>query len=158
MSDIWIKTSNTSTTKWRKALAISIKKGSASWAAAKNVWIKTGTASWLRVWPLSGVFATSDPYITTTASGTTHLDSTGSPIRIGTTYYGRNGGWDANGWTISSYSYAWNYWTSGTTGENDLIGTLATGTYSSPSTALTISSAANASAVDNKYLSFKNLI
>jgi hypothetical protein len=102
MSDIWIKTSNTSTTKWRKALAISIKKGSASWAAAKNIWIKTGTASWLRVWPLSGVFATSYPYITTTASGTTHLDSTGSPIRIGTTYYGRNGGWDANGWTISS--------------------------------------------------------
>jgi uncharacterized repeat protein (TIGR02543 family) len=155
MSDIWIKTSTSGTTRWKKATAISIKRASATWSAAKNIWIKNGTASWLRVWPLSGVFSTSDPFITTTASGSTPLYAVDGPIRIGTTYYGRNGGWDPNGWTISSYSYAWNYWDSATVGANDLLGTLATGTYSSPSNALTISSAANASAVDNKYLSFK---
>jgi uncharacterized repeat protein (TIGR02543 family) len=155
MSEIWIKTSNTGTTRWRKATAIHIKRLSAAWSAAKNVWIKTGTSSWLRVWPLSGVFATSSPYITTTASGSTPIYFDSAPIRIGTTYYGRNGTWDANGWTISSYSYAWPYYTSGTAGETDQIGTLATGTYTAPSETLTISSAANATAVDGKYISFR---
>jgi hypothetical protein len=154
MSDIWIKTSNTSTTKWRKAIAVSIKRGGATWSKAKNIWIKTGTSAWLRVWPISGVFSTSDPYIATSASGTTGLYGVDGPIRIGTTYYGRNGTWDANGWTISSYSYSWPYYTSGTTGEIDQLGTLASGTYATPSNALTISSAANASAVDGKYISF----
>lgn len=155
MSDIWIKTSNTSTTKWRKALAISIKRGTSTWSSAKNIWIKTGVSSWLKVWPLSGVYATTDPYITTTASGSTPLYGVDGPIRIGTTYYGRNGTWDANGWTISSYSYSWPYYTSGVTGEIDQIGTLSTGTYATPSNALTISSTADATATDGKYISFR---
>lgn len=153
MSDIWIKTSNTGTTRWRKAVAISIKRGSSLWSSAKNVWIKNGTNSWLRVWPLSGVFASSDPYITTTSSGTTPLDS-GNVIRIGTTYYGRNGVWDPNGWTISSYSYSWRYWSGNVVAESYLLGTLQTGTFTAPSNAFTISSAADATATDKKYISF----
>ena len=155
MSDIWIKASTTGTTRWKKATAIHIKRLSATWSAAKNIWIKTGTSAWLRVWPLSGVFSTSDPYITTTASGTTPIYFDGSPIRIGTTYYGRNGTWDANGWTISSYTYAWPYWDTSVVGTADQLGTLATGTFTSPSNALTISSQANASAADGKYISFR---
>lgn len=155
MSDIWIKASTTGTTRWKKATAIHIKRLSATWSAAKNIWIKTGTSAWLRVWPLSGVFSTSDPYITTTASGTTPIYFDGSPIRIGTTYYGRNGTWDPNGFTISSYSYAWPYWDTSVAGTADQLGTLATGTFTSPSNALTISSQANASAADGKYISFR---
>lgn len=155
MSDIWIKASTTGTTRWKKATAIHIKRLSATWSAAKNIWIKTGTSAWLRVWPLSGVYSTSDPFITTTASGSTPIYFDGAPIRIGTTYYGRNGTWDPNGFTISSYSYAWPYWDTSVVGTADQLGTLATGTFTSPSNALTISSQANASAADGKYISFR---
>ena len=155
MSDIWIKASTTGATRWKKATAIHIKRLSATWSAAKNIWIKTGTSAWLKVWPLSGVFATSDPFITTTASGSTPIYFDSAPIRIGTAYYGRNGTWDPNGFTISSYSYAWPYWDTSVVGTADQLGTLATGTFTSPSNALTISSQANASAVDGKYISFR---
>ena len=159
MSDIWIKTTNTGTTKWRKATNIYIKRlssGTTKWFAAKAIWIKNTSAAWLRVWPLSGVYAITDPYITTTASGTTALDS-GNVIRIGTEYFGRNGTWDPNGFSISSYTYTWPYYSEAENqpGDFDLLGNLGTGTYSAPSRALTISSAANATAVDGKYISFR---
>jgi hypothetical protein len=159
MSDIWIKTTNTGTTKWRKATNIYIKRlnsGTIKWFAAKAIWIKNTSAAWLRVWPLSGVYPITDPYITTTASGTTALDS-GNVIRIGTEYFGRNGTWDPNGFTISSYTYTWPYYSEAESqpGDFDLLGNLGTGTYSAPSRALTISSAANATAVDGKYISFR---
>jgi hypothetical protein len=162
MSDIWIKTSNTATTKWRKAVNIYIKRFSSTWAAAKVIWIKNTSAGWLRVWPTSGVFAITDPYITTTSSGSTPLYGnltvgTNDVIRIGTTYYGRNGTWDPNGFSISSYTYTWPYYSDleNQPGDYDLLGNLGTGTYSSPSQALTISSADNATATDGKYISFK---
>ena len=157
MSDIWIKTTNTGSTRWRKAISIKIKRFSSTWAAAKVIWIKNASSGWLRVWPTSGVFAETDPYITTTSSGSTPLYSTDSVIRIGTTYYGRNGTWNPNGFTISSYTYTWQYYSEAENqpGDYDLLGNLGTGVYSSPSQALTISTSANATATDGKYISFK---
>lgn len=157
MSDIWIKTTNTGTTRWRKALSIKIKRFSSTWVAAKVIWIKNASSGWLRVWPTSGVFAETDPYITTTSSGSTPLYGTDNVIRIGTTYYGRNGTWNANGFTISSYTYTWPYYSDAANqpGDYDLIGNLGTGVYSSPSRALTISTLSDASAADGKYISFK---
>jgi hypothetical protein len=162
MSDIWIKTSNTATTKWRKALSIKIKRFSSTWVAAKVIWIKNTSAGWLRVWPTSGVFAITDPYITTTSSGSTPLYGnqtvgTNDVIRIGTTYYGRNGTWDPNGFSISSYNYTWLYYSDleNQPGDFDLLGDLGTGVYSSPSQALTINTQSAASSVDGKYISFK---
>jgi uncharacterized repeat protein (TIGR02543 family) len=161
MSDIWIKTSSTATTKWRKAINIHIKRfatGTTKWYAAKVIWIKNTSTSWLRVWPTSGVFALTDPYITTTSSGSTPLYAVdNTPIRIGTTYYGRNGTWDPNGFSISSYTYTWQYFSDAANqlGDYDLLGNIGTGTYTSPSNALTISSSATASLVDGKYISFK---
>jgi len=159
MSDIWIKTTNTGTTKWRKATNIYIKRlstGTVKWFAAKAIWIKNTSAAWLRVWPLSGVYPITDPYITTTSSGSTPIYFDGNPIRIGTTYYGRNGTWDPNGFTISSYSYSWPYYSSSDNEINyDELGILASGVYSSPSQALTISTPANATATDGNYISFR---
>jgi hypothetical protein len=161
MSDIWIKTSSTGTVKWRKALKIHIKRfttGTTKWFPAKVIWIKNTSTGWLRVWPTSGVFAITDPYITTTSSGSTPLNAVDNiPIRIGTTYYGRNGTWDPNGFTISSYTYTWQYYSEAANqaGDYDLLGNIGTGTYTSPSNALTISSSSTASLVDGKYISFK---
>lgn len=162
MSDIWIKTTNTGTTRWRKALSIKIKRFSSTWVAAKVIWIKNASSGWLRVWPTSGVFAITDPYITTTSSGSTPLYGnqtvgTNDVIRIGTTYYGRNGTWDPNGFTISSYTYTWPYYSDleNQPGDYDLLGNLGTGVYSSPSQALSISTSTDATATDGKYISFK---
>jgi hypothetical protein len=157
MSDIWIKTTNTGSTRWRKALSIKMKRFSSTWVAAKVIWIKNTSSGWLRVWPTSGVFAETDPYITTTSSGSTPLYSTDNVIRIGTTYYGRNGTWNPNGFTISSYTYTWQYYSEAANqpGDYDLLGNLGTGVYSSPSQALNISTSTNATATDNKYISFK---
>ena len=163
MSDIWIKKSNTNP-KWAKATAIHIKRFSGAttkWFAAKVIWIKNTSSGWLRVWPTSGVFAITDPYITTTSSGSTPLYGNNTiaendVIRIGTEYYGRNGTWDPNGFTISSYSYSWPYYSSSDASISyDEIGSLASGVYSSPSQALTISSSTNANATDGNYISFR---
>jgi hypothetical protein len=165
MSDIWIKTTNTGPTRWRKATNIYIKRfnsGATRWFAAKVVWIKNTSASWLRVWPTSGVFAITDPYITTTSSGSTPLYGnqtvgTNDVIRIGTTYYGRNGTWDPNGFSISSYNYTWPYYSmqENQPGDFDILGNLGTGVYSAPSRALTISDPSDANSVDGKYISFR---
>ena len=164
MSDIWIKKSNTNP-KWAKATAIHIKRYSSAttkWFAAQVIWIKNASSGWLRVWPTSGVFPITSPFIASTASGSTPFYGnltvgTNDVIRIGTTYYGRNGTWDPNGFTISSYTYTWPYYSDAGNqpGDYDLLGNLGTGVYSSPSRALTINTLSDASAVDGKYISFK---
>ena len=162
MSDIWIKTTNTGTTRWRKALSIKIKRFSSTWVAAKVIWIKNASSGWLRVWPTSGVFAITSPFIASTASGSTPFYGnltvgTNDVIRIGTTYYGRNGTWDPNGFSISSYSYSWPYYSDAVNqpGDYDLLGNLGTGVYSSPSQSLNISTSTDATNTDGKYISFK---
>ena len=101
-SDIFIKT----TSGWQdgKAKNIFIKTSSSIWSKAKHVWLFFD-AGWTRVWPLSGIFATRNPFISTTSSSTEL--SEGTVLRVGTTYRGNRGTWNPNGYTISSYQYKW---------------------------------------------------
>ena len=65
MSDIFIKNAGQGSAGWRKASNIWVKTsglGSTGWRSAAGVWIRNVT-QWLRVWPLSGIFATRVPYI-----------------------------------------------------------------------------------------------
>ncbi|MFZ9740603.1 MAG: beta strand repeat-containing protein [Candidatus Nanopelagicaceae bacterium] len=134
MSDIFIKTAASGSTGWKKMTNLFVKtasSGSTGWKAALGVWIR-GSASWLKVWPLSGVFATRAAWFGPT-SGTVYADrmpSTAQPVvRIGSSYFGNNAQWDPNGWVISSYSYAWEYY-NGTGSGATVLGTLDSGTGS----------------------------
>jgi hypothetical protein len=101
-SDIFIKTASG----WATGLAkkIFIKTASSTWSAAKSVFLFFD-AGWTKVWPLSGVYATSNPFISTTSSSSELSSST--VLRVGTTYRGNRGSWNPNGYTISSYQYKW---------------------------------------------------
>ncbi len=101
-SDIFIKTASG----WASGLAkkIFIKTASSTWSAAKSVWLFFD-AGWTRVWPLSGVYATRNPFVSTTSSSSELSSST--ILRVGTTYRGNRGSWNPNGYTISSYQYKW---------------------------------------------------
>jgi hypothetical protein len=159
MSDIFVKT--TTTTGWKKASNIFVKTTTVTgWKAAIGVWIKTAT-QWLKVWPLSGVFATRTPWVGPN-SDTAYSDrlTSSSVIRVGSNYYGNNGIWDANGWTITGYSYAWKYYQGA---ENYFTpdGTIDSGTGSGWTTSsgqdvlpISIWTATNSSILDEKYLSF----
>lgn len=140
---------------------IKVKTGSSSWSTATKAYVKKSTgwvepiriwmkflSGWTRVWPISGPFALTSPFIASTASGSTHLMPT-SPIRIGTIYYGRNGTWDANGWTISSYSYQWRKYNLQSSADDTGQTNRSSGTFASPSAPYTPTSAD-----DKKYLSF----
>lgn len=115
MSDIFVKTAGLGSTGWRKASNIWVKTaglGSTGWRSVAGIWIKTAT-QWLKAWPLSGVFATRQAWVGANSDTTyeNRMPYSASPaIRIGSNYYGNNAIWDANGWTISSYSYAWRYY------------------------------------------------
>lgn len=110
-SDIFIKLSSGWST---AAKSIFIKTASATWSAAKSVFLFFD-AGWTKVWPLSGVYATSNPFISTTSSSTEL--NTGTVLRIGTTYRGNRGTWNPNGYTISSYQYKWVAYTYENTGD-----------------------------------------
>jgi hypothetical protein len=109
MSDIFVKTAGLGSTGWRKAANLFVKTaglGSTGWRSAVGVWIRNAT-QWLKVWPLSGVFAWIGDNSTTAYAD--RLTNSGV-VRIGSNYYGNNAQWDANGWTITSYSYEWVYY------------------------------------------------
>jgi hypothetical protein len=101
-SDIFIKTASG----WATGLAkkIFIKTASSTWSAAKSVFLFFD-AGWTKVWPLSGVYATRNPFVSTTSS-TSEL-SEGTVLRVGATYRGNRGTWNPNGYTITSYQYKW---------------------------------------------------
>jgi hypothetical protein len=167
MSDIFVKTAGLGSTGWRKAANLFVKTaglGSTGWRSAIGVWIKTST-QWLRVWPLSGVFATRTPWIgeDSTTAYADRLTSSGA-IRIGSNYYGNNAQWDANGWTITSYEYQWRYYS----GQSSSIfvdpdGTIDSGTGSGWTAGgtgqdllpTTIWTSTNSTNMDRKYLSFR---
>ena len=167
MSDIFVKTAGLGSTGWRKAANLFVKTsgwGSTGWRSAAGVWIRNAT-QWLKVWPLSGVFATRTPWIgadSTTAYADRLTNS--SVVRVGSNYYGNNAQWDANGWTITSYSYAWVYYD----GQDSSIytspsGTVDSGTGSGWTTGgtgqdllpTTIWTSTNSTNMDRKYLSFR---
>ena len=140
---------------------IKVKTGSSSWSTATKAYIKKNTgwvqpiriwmkllSGWTRVWPISGPFALTSPFIASTEAGSTHLMPT-SPIRVGTIYYGRNGTWDANGWTISSYSYQWRRYNLQSAADDTGQTNRSSGTFASPSAPYTPTSSDN-----KKYLSF----
>ena len=110
MSDIFIKNAGQGSAGWRKASNIWVKTsglGSTGWRSAAGVWIRNAT-QWLRVWPLSGIFATRVPYIADFSSDTyANRLTSASKLRIGTSYFGDNAQWDLNGWAASSYTYKW---------------------------------------------------
>jgi len=112
MSDIFIKNAGQGSAGWRKASNIWVKTsglGSTGWRSAAGVWIRNVT-QWLRVWPLSGIFATRVPYIGYFSSDTYagRMPNASYPvIRIGDSYFGNNAQWDLNGWAASSYTFKW---------------------------------------------------
>ncbi len=128
MSDIFIK-STTGSGGWKIISNLFVKSttGSGGWAAAAGVWIKN-TTQWLKVWPLSGIFATRVPYIGYFASDAYAArmpNATYPVIRIGDSYFGNNADWDLNGWNASSYTYRWKLYDQNGT---DLLTTLRSGT------------------------------
>jgi hypothetical protein len=166
MSDIFVKTSGLGSTGWRKAASIFVKTaglGSTGWRSAVGVWIRNAT-QWLKVWPLSGVFATRVPYIGT-SSGTVYADrlTSSNVIRIGTSYVGNNALWDANGWTITGYSYQWNYYLgSDRSIYADPVATLRSGTGSGWTTSsgqdtlpTSIWNSTNSTNADETYIGFR---
>lgn len=152
MSDIYIKDSTgTSSSTWKKAVNIFVKTAtgttSAAWKAATSVWVYF-VSGWTRVWPLSGVFAVTPPYITTSSGSTTPLYGVDGVRRIGTTVWGKNGTWNPNGWTINSYQYRWRGYANSDINDQLITTQTALATYSG-ATSLTLSAA-----YDRTYLSF----
>jgi hypothetical protein len=163
MSDIFIKNSGQGTGGWRKASKIFVKTagaGSTGWKSAIGVWIKNAT-QWLRVWPLSGIFATRVPYIAKLSADIYEdrmPNATYPVVRIGTSYFGENARWDLNGWLASSYTYRWKLYTE----FDSEIATLESGTGSGwnsttgedqlPSSIWTVTNSTNA---DRQFLGFE---
>jgi len=143
-SDIFIKTGSST---WSKAINIFIKTAASTWSTAKNVWLFLDSG-WTRVWPLSGVFNVTNPYVASTSGSTTPI-SGGPPRRIGNSVFGKNGTWNANGWVINSYQYRWRTYSSSTDiSDNTRISQTALATYSGPVELVIPAS------YDREYLSF----
>ena len=167
MSDIFIKTAAQGSPGWKRMTALFVKtaaQGLSGWKSALGVWLRR-TDSWVRVWPLSGVFSTRTAWIGPDST-TAYADrlASSSAIRIGSNYYGNNAQWDANGWNITSYSYAWKYYSTndgtstGTTfpGESGTgSGWTAGGTGQDVLPLATWDNATNNTTYDRKYLRFE---
>lgn len=148
-SDIFIKTASST---WSKATGIFIKTASATWSSAKAVWMFID-ANWLKIWPLSGIFSNTSPYIATTSASTTAI-SHPTRLRIGTTYYGKNGTWNANGWTITGYDYKWIVFQNQDDAFEAASNVTTYTSYTAP-VAQSFSTTSIASAVDGKWVSFQ---
>jgi hypothetical protein len=152
MSDIWIKqTTGTSSTTWKRAVNLFVKTTTgttaAAWKAATSVYIYF-SSGWTRVWPLSGVFNITSPYITTSSGSTTPLYGVDGVRRVGSVVFGKNGTWNANGWIINSYQYRWRAYNSSEISDLNRDSQTSLATYSS-AVSLTIPAT-----YDKKYLSF----
>lgn len=152
MSDIWIKeTTGTSSTAWKRAVSLFVKTTtgttSAAWKAVTNVYVYFNSG-WTRVWPLSGVFNITSPYITTSSGSTTPLYGVDGARRVGSVVWGKNGTWNANGWVINSYQYRWRAYNSSEISDLNRDSQTDLATYSS-AVSLTIPAT-----YDRKYLSF----
>ena len=123
-SDIFIKTGSST---WSKLSKLFIKTASSTWSTAKAAWLYL-EAGWTKVWPLSGIYSITSPYITSSSGSTTPISS--GALRVGTTYYGKNGTWNANGWTIQSYSYKWIGYTNSDISDTSVTTETSIATYS----------------------------
>ena len=100
-SDIYVKKD----TGWSTAVKNIYARTSSGWSSAIRYVYSYINAGWTRVWPFSGIYATTNPWISTTSSSSEI--SYGTVLRIGTTYRGNRGTFNPNGYTISSYQYKW---------------------------------------------------
>jgi len=100
-SDIYARLSSGWSTPVKKIYA----KTETGWSAAIRFVHAFLGAGYVRVWPLSGIYATTNPWISTTGSST-ELPY-GTVLRVGTTYRGNRGTFNPNGYVISSYQYKW---------------------------------------------------
>ena len=152
MSDIWIKqTTGTTSTAWKRAVSLFVKTTtgttSAAWKAATSVYVYF-SSGWTRVWPVSGVFSVTSPYIATSSGSTTPLYGVDGVRRVGSVVFGKNGTWNANGWVINSYQYRWRAYNSSEISDTNIGSQTSLATYSS-AVSLTIPAT-----YDKKYLSF----
>jgi len=170
MSDIFFKTDASGSPGWRKMINLFFKtdaSGSPGWKQAIAIWLRTAD-QWLKVWPVSGVFASRTAWIGPDSTTTYDNRLTQySYIYIGSNYYGNNAIWDANGFTINNYTYAWRYFTAIPTSDNDL-GTIFPGETATPWSGATAAgagvdilplstwdNATNNTTYDRKYLTFE---
>ena len=100
-SDIYVRQSGG----WSSAVKKIYARTNSGWSAAIRFVYAKINAGWTRVWPLSGVYPNTNPFISSNTT-TTEIDN-GTVLRIGTTYRGNRGDWNPNGYTISSYDYKW---------------------------------------------------
>lgn len=97
---LWVKKDGTSSG-WVEANKVWVKDSS-TWSAVKKIWVKAATG-WALFWPKAGPYTTKAPYFSTDSAGNDEIFS--STVDYGTTIYGQRGTWNANGGTISSYTY-----------------------------------------------------
>ena len=101
-SDIYVKKN----TGWSTAVTSIKAKTNTGWSSAIRYVYAKINAGWTRVWPLSGVYPTTNPFISNNTTTTSEI-SYGTVLRVGTNYKGDRGVWNPNGYTISSYDYKW---------------------------------------------------
>jgi len=104
-SDIYAKTSSG----WSGAVKKIYAKTGSSWSAAARFVYAYINSGWTRVWPLSGIYSTTSPFVSRTNSSSEL--SYGTVLRVGSTIRGNRGVWNPNGYTISSYEYKWRAYT-----------------------------------------------
>ncbi len=107
-SDIYARTSSG----WSGAVKKIYAKTGASWSSAARFVYAYINSGWTRVWPLSGIYSTTSPFVSRTTSSS-ELDY-GTVLRVGSTVRGNRGVWNPNGYTISSYEYKWRAYTNET--------------------------------------------
>jgi uncharacterized repeat protein (TIGR02543 family) len=147
----YVKKPGGSSGTWTSIKNFNVKKPggtSGVWTQVKRGYIKKGLG-WVMFWPKSGPYTTKAPYFSSDQNG---LDENRivEPIVYGTTFYGQRGTWDANGGTISSYTYKLDAVSSATIGEGTITNIITERSMGTSYIQLT----ANSSAYDGKWLIF----
>lgn len=101
-SDIYVKKD----TGWSTPVTKIFARTNTGWSSAIRYVYAKINAGWTRVWPLSGVYPNTNPFISNNTTTTSEINY-GTVLRVGTTYKGDRGSWNPNGFTISSYDYKW---------------------------------------------------
>lgn len=106
------------------------------WTTVKRIWMQIDSV-WRVIWPFAGPTPITYPYIADTSASTTPLDNVNRRIgnMVSGTYnpqdlFAKNGTWDENGYTITSYSYRVR--TSDNAAGTSGVTTKLSGTYSAP--------------------------
>lgn len=98
---LWIKKDGYN---WVKPNNVFIKKDASTWTTVKKMWVKASNGLWRLFYPYAGPYATTAPYISTDTAG--NNQPYGYDLIFGSSnVFGQRGVWEANGDTISSYSY-----------------------------------------------------